>query len=217
MHVVHASADGGGASRHCVVMLPAAFCEPEDFVREGFARIANQRAPAIELLFAQPERRHLTDRAWLARLHEEIVLPARARGAGVWLGGISLGGFFALRYAERHAAELEGMCLIAPYLGSRLVTDEIERAGGLRGWQSGAPAAEEDDERRIWQFLDRYDDRRLTLHLGFGAEDRFSGRHRLLGAALPAANVDTVPGGHDWPTWRHLWENFINRRIARIA
>jgi pimeloyl-ACP methyl ester carboxylesterase len=214
MRVVRGATVGGDAARRCVVMLPAAFCEPEDFIREGFVRVVQQRVPALELLFAQPERRHLTDRAWLARLHEQIVLPARARGCAVWLGGISLGGFFALRYAERHAAELEGVCLIAPYLGSRLVTGEVEQAGGLRSWQSPVLPAEEDDERRVWHFLKSYDDRRLTLHLGFGAEDRFSVRHRLLGAALPATNVDTVPGGHDWPTWRHLWENFIHRRIA---
>jgi pimeloyl-ACP methyl ester carboxylesterase len=213
MRVVHACVAGSGTPGYCVVMLPAAFCEPEDFVHEGFARVARERALSLDLMFVQPERHHLTDRAWLVRLHEEIVRPARARGLRIWLGGISLGGFFALRYAERHAEELAGLCLIAPYLGSHLITGEVERAGGLPGWQAGAPAAE-DDERRVWQFLKNYDEQRLALHLGFGADDRFAVRHRVLGAALPAANVDTVPGGHDWPTWRHLWENFLDRRIA---
>jgi pimeloyl-ACP methyl ester carboxylesterase len=208
---VPARTDAGAAC--CAVMLPAAFCEPEDFVREGFASAVRARALELDLLFVEPQRHHLTDRAWLTRLHQEIVLPARARGARVWLGGISLGGFFALRYAECHAAELQGLCLIAPYLGSHLITSEIERAGGVSAWQPG-PAAEDDDERRVWHFLKHHSDRRLLLHLGLGADDRFAARHRLLGQALPAGRVDSVPGGHDWPTWRHLWENFLDLRIS---
>ena len=55
------------------------------------------------------------------------------------------------------------------------------------------------------------------LHLGLGREDRFAERHRVLAAALEPGEVDTVPGGHDWPTWRRLWDNFLDVRLVRPA
>ncbi|HEY6823815.1 MAG TPA: hypothetical protein VI195_05205, partial [Steroidobacteraceae bacterium] len=50
--------------------------------------------------------------------------------------------------------------------------------------------------------------------LGLGREDRFGRRQELLAAALSPANVDTVPGGHDWATWRTLWDRFLEVRLA---
>ena len=31
--------------------------------------------------------------------------------------------------------------------------------------------------------------------------------------ALPADAVDVVSGGHDWPTWIALWEQFLDSRF----
>ena len=53
------------------------------------------------------------------------------------------------------------------------------------------------------------------LHVGLGREDRFGARHRVLAAALPAERVDFVPGGHEWPVWRRLWERFLDARFQR--
>ena len=52
---------------------------------------------------------------------------AGARGGlpHVWLGGISLGGLFALDYAATDAGAWDGLCLLAPYLGNRLLIGEI--------------------------------------------------------------------------------------------
>jgi len=212
MHTVFAAADDTGAAPDCVVMLPAAFCAAEDFVREGFVAAARARSLPLDLVFVQPTARHVTDRSVLTRLHEEVILPARARGSRAWLGGISLGGYLALGYAARHAGELAGLCLLAPYVGSHLVTGEIARAGGLGGWQ--AAGCDDDEERRLWRFVKSYDRRQLRMHLGMGRDDRFANRHRVLAQALAAADVDSVPGGHDWPTWRRLWENFLEHRFA---
>jgi hypothetical protein len=98
-----------------VLLPPAAYSAPEDFLREGFAKAVSARA-----------------------------LGCRA----LWLGGISLGGFVAIAYAER-----------------------------------------------------------------YGHDDRFAASHRLMAAALAPASVDVVPGGHDWPAWRRLWENFLDTRF----
>jgi enterochelin esterase-like enzyme len=35
-----------------------------------------------------------------------------------------------------------------------------------------------------------------------------------MAAALRPDDVDVVPGGHDWPTWRRLWDRFLDARFA---
>ena len=48
------------------------------------------------------------------------------------------------------------------------------------------------------------------MFLGFGSEDRFADTQRLLAGVLPAAQTRVIPGGHDWPVWRALWEQFLD-------
>jgi pimeloyl-ACP methyl ester carboxylesterase len=195
-----------------VVLLPAAYSGPEDFLAAGFAEAVRARRLNVDVTFAALEFGHVTDRSVARRVHDELIAPARARGSAVWLGGISLGGYVALCCAEREPQALAGLCLIAPYLGSHIVTSEIARTG-LDAWPS-AQLAEDDDERRLWRFIKTRDAQALPIHLGLGREDRFGERHRLLAAVLGAHEVDTVPGAHDWPTWRQLWDNFLDARIA---
>jgi pimeloyl-ACP methyl ester carboxylesterase len=149
-------------------------------------------------------------------LRHEVVLPARALGCrSIWLGGISLGGFVAIAYAERYPREVDGLCLFAPYLGNHIVTGEIERANGVEGWTPGE-VAEDDDERRIWRFIKEHRWRPSPLHLGFGKDDRFAASHRLMATALAPESVDRVPGGHEWPAWRRLWQNFLDTRFGHV-
>ena len=216
MHVLRAAAADGSVAPVSIVMLPAAYAAAADLVREGFAAAVQARRLAIDLAFVAPELRHATDRAPLAQLREQVIVPARAQGAAVWLGGISLGGYLALCYAARHAEGLAGLCLFAPYLGSHLITGEIARAGGLDAWRPGEPAAD-DEERRVGSFISRARGGTLPIHLGLGREDRFARRQRLLAAALAGGPVDTVSGGHDWPTWHRLWENFLDARFLPAA
>jgi pimeloyl-ACP methyl ester carboxylesterase len=95
----------------------------------------------------------------------------RERGSGdLWLGGVSLGGFMALRFAAQCEHALDGLCLLAPYLGSRIVAAEVAAHANLSSCQPGA---------------------------------------------LPAASTRVIPGGHDWPVWRALWDSFLDRMALR--
>jgi enterochelin esterase-like enzyme len=207
------AASAGRTAPTRVVMLPAAYTEPSDFVQHGFVRAVRERSLEVDLMFAGFRLEELTDRSLFGRLHAELILPSRALGCALWMGGISLGGYVALCCAERHPQELAGLCLFAPYLGSHLVTAEIDRAGDLESWRPEEPA-DDDDERRVWRFIRTLRAGPLPVHLGLGREDRFASRHRLMAAALSASSVDTVRGGHDWPTWRRLWNRFLDARLA---
>jgi pimeloyl-ACP methyl ester carboxylesterase len=213
MRVILDPAQEGVIAPIRVLMLPAAYTGPEDFLREGFVKAVRDRRLPLDLAFVELKLEHITDRSILRRLRHEIVLPARALGCrSVWLGGISLGGYVAIAYAERYRQEIDGLCLLAPYLGNHMVTGEIERANGVRDWTPGELAAD-DDERRIWRFIKEQGEHPLPLHLGFGCEDRFAASHRMMADALAAQNVNVVPGGHDWAAWRRLWDNFLDLRL----
>jgi pimeloyl-ACP methyl ester carboxylesterase len=207
------AAQAGRTAPTRVVMLPAAYAAPADFVQHGFVRAVRERSFEVDLVFAGFYLQEVIDRSVFTRLREEILQPARALGCAVWMGGISLGGYLALGCAERHPGELAGLCLFAPYLGSHLITSEIERANGLESWRP-AELADDDDERRLWRFIRTLRAGPLPVHLGLGREDRFGRRHSLMAAALAPDSVDVVAGGHDWPTWRRLWDRFLDARLA---
>jgi len=195
-----------------MIWLPGAYHCAQDFVRAGFAQAAAQRQIRVDLQFVELDMQHLDDRHAFARLRTEIVLPARDSGAAVWLAGISLGGLVALDYASSHPGELDGLCLLAPYLGNRMLINEIAATSGLAAWHPGE-LAESDAERRIWRYAQTRSDS-SKLYLGYGRNDRFAAAHALLAAVLPSGWVNVVAGGHEWPTWLRLWENFLDSHFS---
>jgi alpha-beta hydrolase superfamily lysophospholipase len=211
MRNILSAANAGLRAPTQMIWLPGAYHLARDFEREGFAHAVNQRRKPIDLQFVDLEMQHLNDQEALQRLHFQIIAPARASGRSVWLAGISLGGLIALDYASSHLDEIDGLCLLAPYLGNRMLINEIA-AAGLAAWEPGE-LAETDAERRIWRYIKTRIQSR-PLFLGYGRDDRFSRAHDLMAAALPAGSVEVIAGGHEWRTWTRLWENFLDSHFA---
>jgi len=200
-----------------LVLLPGAYQSLEEFAAQGFATAVRRRGIAADISFVDVEFANLTDRSALAQLQATIIEPARVAGCrSIWLGGISLGGYLSLQYATERSGEREGavdgLCLLAPYLGNRMVIAEITQAGGPAAWCPDALAPIE-EERRIWRFIKSLHESPLHCHLGYGREDRFAAAHALMATVLAPDDVDVVAGGHDWPTWLRLWENFLDSRL----
>ena len=205
------AAQPGAVAPIRIGLMPGAYQQPEDFQREGFSQAVQARGLAIDLEFIATDFAHLLDRSVLDALQLEFIAPARQSGCReIWLGGASLGGYLALVYAAQRPGDLDGLCLIAPYLGNRIVTGEIAKAGGVSAWQP-ATIAEDDEERRIWALIRRLPTVPLRVHLGLARQDRFGHGHRLFADALPEDASDVVDGGHDWPTWCRLWGLFLDR------
>lgn len=215
MHTILDPAQAGSTAPTRMLLLPAAYAGPADFLQAGFVSAVRQRSLPVDLVLAELNLLHLTDRTMLRRLRHELVLPARALGsASIWLCGISLGGFIGMTYAERYPGEIDGLCLLAPYLGNHIVTGEIQRANGVASWQPGE-LAEDDDERRVWRFIKFHERHAIRMHLGFGREDRFADSQQMMAAALSPACVQVVPGGHDWSVWTRLWVDFLDTCFVR--
>jgi len=206
-------AQAGVTASTRMLFLPAAYSSPEDFVQAGFVTAVRDRALPLDLVFADVNLQHLTDRTILRRVRHELVLPARALGcSSIWICGISLGGFIGLSFAERYTSEIDGLCLLAPYLGNHMITGEIERDKGVATWQPGE-LAPDDDERRVWRYIKSRASQPIAIRLGYGREDRFANSHRMMAAALSPAEVRVVPGGHEWPVWAQLWGDFLDSQF----
>ena len=196
-----------------IVLLPGAFDRPEDFVAEGFVDAVRSRHIAADIALVDATIPYYRDRTVVARIHDDVVVPAQARGIRhLWFAGISLGGLGGVIYANESHDLVDGLLLIAPYLGERSIVAEVAASGGVATWAPPGRIPDDDVDRRIWQGVRRLtaEDAGPRLYLGYGVDDRFASAHKLLAAALPADRVFTAPGGHDWPAWRPLWSTMLD-------
>lgn len=195
-------------SSSLMVVLPGALMTPEQMVQAGMFDAVRQRRLALDVTALNLHALEGCNRSALEILAQEVLAPARAKYQKVWLGGISRGGQLALSCLAEQAGVIDGMCLLAPYPGSRLTTNAIQRAGGLDEWW---PTDEQllDPEFRLWQWL-RNPSVNVPIFVGFGTQDRFSDGMQLLAGRLPKATCRTFPGGHDWPVWQALWGQFLD-------
>jgi pimeloyl-ACP methyl ester carboxylesterase len=209
----HHAAPGSGGSRVLLIMLPGVGSEVGEFAEEGMIAAVHARGLAVDIIAARPELELYLDGNIAEALHREIVEPALARGyKRIWLLGISLGGMGALLYASSHAREVEGLVLLAPFLGTRGTVAELEKAGGLAFWSPPGSAATEIEQRALLWMQDYLVQRRQipAVYLGYGSEDRFAPGHRIIGELLAGDHVVTEAGGHDWQTWLALWQRVLD-------
>ncbi len=108
----------------------------------------------------------------------------------------------------------DGLCLLAPYPGSRPSVNVVERAGGADAWQA-SEADLQDPELRVWQWLQRPPPA-LPVFIGHGTEDRFADRIERVAERFPPASRHTVAGGHDWSAWLPLWEHFLEAGYFKV-
>lgn len=190
-----------------IVLLPGATMRVADFAKSGFMALAAQHQPEVEVLPADFAMEITPLDQAITRLQQDYLAPRRAAYDRIWLAGISLGGLLALGLVASHPALVDGLCLLAPYPGSRLTTQAIDRAGGLAHWQI-TPAEQQDPEFCIWHWLKR-PPATLPVFIGYGQADRFAERIQRLADCFPAHCCHRVAGTHDWPAWIPLWQTFL--------
>jgi pimeloyl-ACP methyl ester carboxylesterase len=206
------------AAGNLLVLLPGRGDRARSFADAGIVDIARRSVPRMDLISVDATLGYYIHRNLIERLQADVIEPARAGGyRSIWLAGISMGGLGSALYAEKHAKEVAGIVLIAPFLGDPEVLAEIEAAGGLRAWQP--PSIDPDDyQRGLWRWLKACTSQQGScprIFLGFGSNDRFVRAHRLLAAVLPPNQVVEVPGGHDWEPWRALFAALLPKLVAR--
>jgi len=137
-----------------------------------------------------------------------------------------MGGFGAAAYAMSNPDIVDGLILLAPFMGSAEVVDEVKAAGGLARWVPPELGAIEDDRKRrfyeLWRFYQAYTqapERKPSLYLGFGNEDHLRGPNSIVAKVLRPERSLVLDGGHKWLVWQPLFTELAQRAIgkARLA
>lgn len=211
--------DGRGA-RHLVVCLPGAYDRPQAFFDEGFVAALRARHLAADVIALDSHLGYFENATIAERVVEDVLQAARARGCErIWLVGISLGGLGAMLSAERFAG-VDGIVAIAPYVGTREAVAEVRRAGGFDRWQPTPDTRANAWEQRLFAWLGRVAARDPALPrivLAYGRDDRFADSLALVAQAVGPQATLTLEGGHDWPTWRALWQRVLDAHAGELA
>lgn len=186
-------------------MLPGMGDRAEAFRDAGFLDSADQQG--FDTLAVDAHFGYYVERNLIPRIREDIVEPARAKGyRNIWLLGVSMGGFGSLLYADAHPLDVNGVILLAPFLGDHKLADAISSAGGLDAWP-GISDEFNEFEIRVWVWLKTATTsrNRTRVILGYGRSDRLAATYGPLVDVLDSTDVYTLDGGHGWTTWKSLW------------
>lgn len=206
--------------RGLVVFIPGMGDGPDRYQQQGFVQIVQRTNPHFDVVTADAHFGYFRNFRVLERVHLDVIEPIVDRYEEIWIVGISIGGLVATTYAMEHANRVTGTIVLAPYLGSREIIEEVRDAGGLDAW-SPPDLAEVRSFRsrhyyRLWSgFKERVGGAPALprLLIGVGDRDGLRGPSELLAEHLPTSDYEIAPGGHDWATWTVLFEVLIRRGI----
>ncbi|PRQ05236.1 serine aminopeptidase domain-containing protein [Enhygromyxa salina] len=204
-------------ARVLVVLLPGAGDRVGTYEKHGFVQSMRASGMDVDMLEVDAHYGYYRSRTLMDRMEHDVLAPNREHYEAIWLVGISMGGIGALLTAWTFPDDVDGLVLMAPYLGRRKTLKQIEQAGGLAAWE---PPAAVDGEKawdvEIWRMLKRMSETprpgEPELYLMFGRDDFGVRAHELLAAGLAPEQVKTAPGGHAWSTWTTLWNQLLAER-----
>jgi hypothetical protein len=109
-------------------------------------------------------------------------------------------------YDAQYPRELDGMLLLAPYLGDYGLLEEIDHAGGVLRWDGGPSQGftAESWQRDLWRYIKTLANdpqRSERIWLAYGNDDRLRKAMPLLIPALHQEQVFVRQGGHVWRVW----------------
>ncbi|MEJ5991340.1 alpha/beta hydrolase [Ramlibacter sp. PS3R-8] len=209
-------------ARRLVVVLPGRADDVAVLRRSGITQAVQQAWPDADVVLAGLALGYYMEGQAERRLHAEVIEPARKRGyAQVWLVGASLGGMGALMYDRAHPDQVDGLVLLAPYLGEKQLLQEIAAAGGVARWQPPPPPRvidEDNFQQELWRHLQtwsRAPGARRNVWVAYGDKDYLRGALPLIAPLLPPQHVLQPRGGHDWETWSPITRDILSRVDAR--
>jgi hypothetical protein len=197
------------AAQRAVVVLPGIADNLASLEAGGIGHAVQGAWPDADVVLVEMTIGYYKDGQAMPNLHQ-IIRAARAKGyRQVWLVGASLGGMGALLYDATFPDDVDGIVLLAPFLGDRRMLDEVRNAGGLSRW-SAPPAATPGPDNwqpQIWRRAKVWSSRPggdARVWLAYGDKDKFAPNMPLLTPAIPLKHVITGPGVHEWTSWTPL-------------
>lgn len=191
-----------------VIVLPGRWDNVEVMAGAGVVEAVQGAWPEADVLLTSATMAYYTDGRLAERLHEQVVAPARESGyRTVWMMGASMGGLGTLLYEQAYPGQLDGLVLLAPYLGRSRLLREIADAGGIQDWSPGPVPAERNRsnfDRELWRHLQTWlsdPAKGERTWLAYGADDRLRDAVPVFSPLIPEEQVMERPGGHAWTVW----------------
>src|SRR5438874_824169 len=149
-----------GATDELFIFLPGISDVLDDYETGGFIEAVLQSGAPADMIVVDAHFGYYLRQIVIERLRADVIAPARVTGGfkKIWLAGISLGGFGALLYASEHPNDVDGLVLLAPFLGHPPTIAKIGAAGDVRQWQPANAPAETEYEQKLWLWIRRYAD-----------------------------------------------------------
>jgi hypothetical protein len=205
-------------ARRLVVVLPGRGDGLEGLQRAGIAQAIQAQWPDADVELSGLAIGYYLQGNAIRRLHDEIVMPARKRGyREIWLLGASLGGLGALMYDGQWPGTVDGLVLLAPYLGEKPLLEEIAAAGGIAQWNPGPrPQTIDGDnfQRELWRHLQgwsRDPSAARNVWLAYGDQDYLRDTMPSLVPLLPPRHVLVREGRHAWSVWTPAARDILAR------
>ena len=202
----------GEHGRRLFVFLPGRGDRAGDFVRRGIVALAQGRISGLDCVAVDATIGYYLDGSIASRLQREIIELARTLGyREIWLVGVSMGGLGAFFHERTYPGEVNGLILLAPYVGDDpKLFAEIDVAGGPVSWASSQPVVsvqgnKANFQRELWRFLGGLKtdtDAPLQVWVAYGDADRLLPGIERLVRLLPPERVFRLKGGHTWEVWR---------------
>lgn len=203
------------AAQRVVVVLPGIADNLASLEAGDIGQAVRGAWPDADVVLVEMTIGYYKDGRAMPDLHQ-IIQSLRAKGnRQVWLVGASLGGMGALLYGTTYPCDVDGIVLLAPFLGDRRMLDEVRSAGGLGHWTPPPAATPGPDnwQAQIWRRANVWSshpggDPRVWL--AYGDRDKFAPNMPLLTPAVPPEHVITGPGIHEWTSWTPLASRVFN-------
>ncbi|MEO8460398.1 MAG: alpha/beta hydrolase-fold protein [Dokdonella sp.] len=195
------------AAQRLVVVLPGRGDDLAGLRDSGIVQAIQDVWPDADVELAAVTLDYYMQGSAIPRLHDEVIGPARKRGyRQIWLSGASMGGMGALLYDGQYPREIDGLVLLAPFLGEDGILDEVRAAGGLSQWNPGPHQALSDNtwQRELWRHIKDLSNDPASAQrvwLAYGDQDSLGPAITMMVPALPADHVRVRPGGHRWTVW----------------
>jgi hypothetical protein len=206
------------AARRLVVVLPGRGDGLAGLERTGIAQAIQSQWPDADVTLSGLAIGYYLQGGAIRRLHDEIIAPARTRGyREIWLLGASLGGLGALMYDGQYPDTVDGLVLMAPYLGEKPLLDEIAAAGGIAKWNPGPlPDVVDGDnfQHELWRHLHNWSrdpSRARNVWLAYGDQDYLRDTMPSLIPLLPPSHVLLRQGRHAWSVWTPATRDILAR------
>jgi pimeloyl-ACP methyl ester carboxylesterase len=206
LHTERAAASPSSRASTLLVLMPGRGDKASMFAEHGFVDDLRAAGMAVDVVAVDAHIGYYMKENLLERMRVDVLEPARKQYEQIWMVGVSMGGLGSLIVASRLPGAVDRLILLSPYLGPSSLIRDIEAAGGPARW---TPTDPNDPYQRIWEWLRRYREPGAPMPfmtLGFARTESLAPGHRLLAQMLPADRVFESDGGHNWVTWRKIWQ-----------